>query len=153
MLPPHPCPGAVHGASRQLLGAVIIRLTEDKQRYLGAERHAVVMPTPGSVPCGHSCGCGQGPHGPPHNTDGETEAWSVHRRPRGCPARPLSRAWGWGAGQSSGLSGTPGSWCRLGAPTSRNLTHWEARKWDFSKIHASVVSQEVRWVCSLVKPK
>lgn len=27
-----------------------------------------------------------------------------------------------------------------GPPASRNPTHWETRKWDFSKIHASVAS-------------
>ena len=28
----------------------------------------------------------------------------------------------------------------LGPPASRNLTHWETRQWDFSKIHTLVAS-------------
>lgn len=72
---------------------------------------------------------------------------------QGVPGTADVRSLGVGSRAELGLERDSRVPVQAWGPASRNLTHWETRKWDFSKIHAPVVSQEVRWFCSLVKPK
>ena len=69
------------------------------------------------------CGCGQGPHNPPTTQMEKLRPGVLTGRPRGCPAQLVSGAWGWGAGESSGLSETPGSRRWLGVPPPPGTPH------------------------------